>query len=232
MVGPLIPTESTHRRTSSCTAAHETQGQHTAGCERDRRRCGGHGSISARRYAVTAEQEQECDSHGAGGSTTTGRAQQPRDVGEQGQSWGVAPSGTWRRGSGQAGKKKSTAEAALLATIEELRGTIPDLRAEIAALRKPAPTQKLAQTERAASSEHQRERRPSALSTPAQTQRRQLAQATTKPSYAKVTQATARKARPQTKMVVRRQPLAVGIPLQLVAEELHGTADKGGYRAV
>ena len=60
----------------------------------------------------------------------------------------------------------------------------------------------------------------------------QLAPATTKPLYAEVMQATARKARPQTKMVVQRQTPAMGIPLQPVAEELHRTAEKGGYGAV
>ena len=88
-------------------------------------------------------------------------------------------------------KGKSAAEATLLATIEELCGTIRDLRAEIAALRKATPTQKATKMERAASPERRRERRPNTTGTPTATQRTQLAQATTKPSYAEVTESTA-----------------------------------------
>ena len=131
-----------------------------------------------------------------------------------------------------AGKKRSTAEAALLATVEDLRRTIRGLRAEIATLRKSAPTQKQAKTARTESPERQRVRRPSAPSTPKKTQQTQLAQAAAKPSYATVAQGAARKTRTQTTVVAKRETWQTGTPLQPVAEELQRTAEKEGYGTV
>ena len=116
----------------------------------------------------------------------------------------------------------------MLATIAELRGTIRDLRSEIAALRK----NESAKEKWMPAVQRQREARPASGGDRDDTQRTQLAQAPTRPTYAEAAQAGTHRTKVQTKVIARKEIPTTGIPLQSMAEELQRTAEKGGYGAV
>ena len=118
-------------------------------------------------------------------------------------------------------------ESALLATIEELRGTIHDPRKEIAALRNAGGSQ---QPQEAGA--RQKERRAREEEKKDATQRTELAQPLPQQTYASAVQTSTRRGRAHTVVIAKKEPQAAGIPLQLVPEELHRTTEKGGYGAV
>ena len=129
---------------------------------------------------------------------------------------------------GRSEKHETTTESALLAMIAELRGTIRDLRLEIAALRK----HKSAKEKAAPAAQRQREMWPASNGDRDAPQRTRLAQPTTRPTYAEAALSSSRRTRVQFKAIARKEVPTTGIPLQPVAEELQRTAEKGGYGAV
>ena len=104
----------------------------------------------------------------------------------------------------------ATTESALLATTEELRGTIHDLRKGIAALRNAGGSQQPQEV-----GARQKERRTREEEKRDATHRTQLAQPPPEQTYASAVQASTRRGRAHTVVVAKKEHQAAGIPLQL-----------------